>query len=150
MERESRQVVDFDRFNQIGYHIQRDRIKALVDKWGVEKVLAEDNNMSETIHALYRDGVPVEGFHTTAATKPPLIEALILAFQHKSISILDNPVLISELEMFEAKRLPAGYWRYEAPSGMHDDTVIALALAYEIANRPKFVGLVTAGSRSRK
>ncbi len=39
-------------------------------------------------------------------------------------------MLIAELESFEANRLPSGKWRYSAPDGMHDDTVIALALAW--------------------
>jgi len=28
------------------------------------------------------------------------------------------------------ERLPSGSWRYGAPSGLHDDCVIALALAH--------------------
>jgi hypothetical protein len=31
----------------------------------------------------------------------------------------------------------SGYTRYSAPSGGHDDTVIALALAWKVASTPR-------------
>jgi len=39
-------------------------------------------------------------------------------------------VLINELQSYEAERLPSGMTRYSAPAGLHDDTVMALALAW--------------------
>jgi len=38
--------------------------------------------------------------------------------------------LVSELQAYTMERLPSGRFRYSAPAGMHDDTVIALALAW--------------------
>ncbi|HOA25587.1 MAG TPA: hypothetical protein PKI52_16370, partial [Aggregatilineales bacterium] len=68
-------------------------------------------------------------------SKQQLMVALQLAFERGDIRIPDDPVLIAELEAFEATRLPSGRWRYEAPAGMHDDMVISLALAYEACQR---------------
>jgi hypothetical protein len=39
--------------------------------------------------------------------------------------------LISELQAFESTKLPGGGLRYAAPQGMHDDCVMALALAWD-------------------
>ena len=39
--------------------------------------------------------------------------------------------LVGELQAYQAERLPGGMLRYGAPNGMHDDTVIALALAWQ-------------------
>jgi hypothetical protein len=39
-------------------------------------------------------------------------------------------VLVSELVAYQAERLPSGLTRYTAPSGGHDDTVMALAMAW--------------------
>ena len=45
--------------------------------------------------------------------------------------IQNDPVLIAELQAFEATRLPGGSLRYAAPEGQHDDTVIAAAIGLE-------------------
>jgi hypothetical protein len=42
--------------------------------------------------------------------------------------------MIAELEAYEAKRLESGAIRYSAPDGMHDDTVMSLALAWYAAD----------------
>jgi hypothetical protein len=46
------------------------------------------------------------------------------------IRILVDPVLVSELVAYQAERLPSGLMRYGAPGGQHDDTVMALAMAW--------------------
>jgi len=74
--------------------------------------------------------VPVQPFTTTNATKAQIIQALELAFERETIQILDDELLINELMAYQIEKLPSGLIRYNAPDGMHDDTVIALALAW--------------------
>ena len=75
------------------------------------------------------EGLPVVGFETTASSKPPLIQSLVLALEKKEIELLDDPVTIGELEAYEEKRSPlTGRPQYSAPAGMHDDTVMRAAL----------------------
>ena len=125
-----RRVVAIDRFNQIAWDVQRGRLRAMADYWHVMEIWAEANSIGgPNIEALQAEGLPVRGFTTTSESKQQLMVALQLAFERGDIRIPDDPVLIAELEAFEATRLPSGRWRYEAPSGMHDDTVISLALA---------------------
>ena len=142
LDAERRRVVDMDRFNRLDWAFQRGRVKALADKWGVSLIVAESNSIGgPNIEALQRDGLPVIGFETTATSKPPLIESLALAFERREIAVLDDPVLVGELEAYERDVSPVtGRSRYSAPEGMHDDTVIALALAWHGA---------TSGGRSR-
>lgn len=140
MDADTQQLIALDRFNQISWSLQRGRLKALADKYKPRLILAESNSIGEpNIEALQREGLPVQGFSTTASSKPPLIEALALAFESQRIGIIDNPVLIHELQAYEMERLPSGMFRYNAPSGGHDDTVIALALAYDASQRNKVV-----------
>lgn len=135
MDADTFEIVAYDRFNQIDWHTQRQRLKVLADIWQPDMILAESNSIGQpNIEALQRDGLPVTGFTTTNQSKQDVISALQLAFEQQTITIPDDPVLIGELESFEASRLPSGKWRYEAPGGMHDDTVIALALTLEAAN----------------
>lgn len=131
-------VVVVDRFNQLGWQIQYDRVKVLSEMWGVTRGLAELNSIgSPGLEQLQARGMEQwEGFQTTNTSKAGIIQALALAFEQQQIQIPDNPVLIAELESFGAERLPSGKWKYEALGGFHDDTVLALALAWEAKSLP--------------
>lgn len=133
-----RGIVTFlDRFNKVDYTVQRDMIDNAWARWGVGYGLAETNAMgTPNLEMLQRDGLPVSGFTTTATSKRPLIEGLAQAFETERISIPDDPVLIGELEAYERGESPkTGATYYRAPEGMHDDTVIALALAWYALQR---------------
>jgi phage terminase large subunit-like protein len=139
MDAETRRMVDMDRFNQIDWAVQRGRVKAMADKWKVENIIAEHNSIGgPNIEALQREGLPVVSFETTAVSKPPLIESLALAFERSEIEILNDAVLVGELEAYERTVSPVtGRSRYGAPDGMHDDTVISLALALWGCHEPR-------------
>lgn len=130
-------LVGLDRFNQLSWEIQYGRVNETTRRWGIAHGLAELNSIgSPNLERLQRDGLGQwRGFTTTSQSKAEIIQALALAFERGEIRIPDNRVLIDELESFEANRLGSGQWRYSAPEGMHDDTVIALALAWEAHNR---------------
>jgi len=153
IEEQSRRVCAIDRFNQIGWDVQRGRLTALAETWNVSRILAEENSIGgPNIEQLQNEGLPVRGFTTTNQSKQEIIVALQLAFEREMITIPENELLIGELESFEAERLPSGRWRYAAAEGLHDDMVISLALAYEAANRPVTVKRVQSnlyGSRGR-
>ena len=129
--RECKQELALERFNKISYNYQRERLKSLAEHWRVKQILAESNSIGEpNIDALRADGLPVIGFTTTASSKPPLIESLALAFEREEVQWLDIPVATGELEAYERKvSQTTGRSQYSAPEGLHDDTVIARALA---------------------
>ena len=59
-----------------------------------------------------------------------MIEDLAVAFEDKSVQILNIDWLIDELENFTfTYNNKTRNVQYSAPSGMHDDSVISLALA---------------------
>lgn len=120
-----------DRFNQIDYQVQLGRLQALYEKFAPSVIIAESNAMGEPlIEQLQRAGMPVQPFQTTNASKAQAIDALSLAFEREELRILPDPTLVGELQAFEQKRMASGLMRYAAPEGMHDDSVIALALAW--------------------
>jgi hypothetical protein len=132
-----RAVVDIDRYNQIGWALQRGRLVELWRKWLCVAILAEENSIGHVnIEALQQgdpaNGIPplpVQGFMTTNASKTAVIEELVLDIENSRLTYPQHPVLLAELQAFEMSRLPSGLIRYAAPSGIHDDMVIALALA---------------------
>lgn len=138
----TRQMAAMDRFNQIDYQIQIGRLKALAERFNPIQIVAETNAMGEPlIEQMIREGMKITPFTTTNASKQNVIDGLALAFERQDIEILSDPTLISELQAFEATRLPSGMLRYAAPSGMHDDTVIALALAWHaVGRRRMYIG----------
>jgi hypothetical protein len=126
-----REEVYSDRMTQTDYHLQTTRLLALWEKFGKPPIIAEYNSMGgPLVEQLQRMNVPVQPFVTTNATKALIIDALALAFERAEIKILDDALTIGELQAYESERLPSGLIRYGAPEGMHDDTVIALALAW--------------------
>jgi hypothetical protein len=130
-DRTTAQLVHIERFNQISWALQRGRLRTMYDLYKPRAIWAEENSIGgPNIEALQRDGLPVRPFTTTAATKPPLIESLALAFEREQLRIINDPVLVGELQAYTLERLPSGRYRYNAPSGMHDDCVIATALAW--------------------
>lgn len=125
-----RALVYLERFQGVEYATQRVRLASLWERFRRPPVIAEANSMGQpVIEQLGREGLPVQPFTTTNASKTQVIDALALAFEQRALRILDDPVLISELLAFTAEKLPSGLVRYAARSG-HDDTVMALALAW--------------------
>lgn len=128
---DSRRLVALDRFHQVSWSLQRGRLQVLCEHWRPVVVWAEANSVgSVNIEALQAEGLPVHPFHTTAQSKRPLIEGLALAIERGDLALLPDETLLSELAAYRLERLPGGGYRYGAPSGLHDDTVIALALAW--------------------
>ena len=121
-------VAYFDRF-QMDWHNTKETIKRLppapivVDSTGVGDPILED---------LLREGVNIEGLKFTSQSKQQLMEGLASAIQQGRIGFPEG-VIVDELDIFEYQFTAHGV-RYSAPSGFHDDTVMALALAWQNHN----------------
>ena len=134
-------VVALDRSNRVDYTLQCDRLKSLSEKWQPRQIIAEQNSIGQpVIEQLTREGLRIQSFTTTNASKARAIEALALAFERSDIHILNDPVLVSELVAYQAERLQSGLMHYGAPSGQHDDTVMALAMAWtEVSGQHRLI-----------
>lgn len=129
-----------DRFNQIDYAVQRQRLTTLYQRWQIGQIIAEANAMGEpVIEQLQRDDLPVIPFLTTLSTKPPLIESLVLCLERAECQWQADPLWTSELEAYERRVNPrTNRASYAAPSGCHDDTVVARALVWQAARVPEW------------
>ena len=88
-----------------------------VDSTGIGDAIVEE---------LQRECGGVEGFIFSARSKQVIMEGLAASIQGGGCKILDG-VMYEELEAFEFLYTKSGV-RYEAPAGLHDDVVCALAL----------------------
>jgi hypothetical protein len=111
---------------------QQARLKGLWERHGQPPILAEVNGMGQVLNdALRRQRVAVQDFLTSAASKTEIISKLVQGFEQGSIKIPDDEILLGELQAFQCTPLAGGQFRYSAPPGLHDDLVMALAIAYQ-------------------
>lgn len=123
--------VYLDRFNQVDWAFQVQRVEGVSKKWGVKRWDVELNSIGgPNFESLQRMGLPVTGFTTTHVSKQPLIESLSLALETGRIMLLPDEVGKSELQAYQRRVTPTGLSTYGAPDGGHDDTVIARALMW--------------------
>lgn len=128
--------VAVDRMTQTDYTLQIKRLRALWERFGQCLIVAEQNSMGgPLIEQMSREGMRIRAFQTTNATKQVAIDGLALAFERETLRILPDEAQIGELEAYESERLPSGLIRYSAPDGMHDDYVMALAMAHSRLGR---------------
>lgn len=124
--------VDLDRFSGIGWPLQRQRLVNMYHKWNPSLIVAEYNSFGgPNVEVLQAEGLPVRPFTMTSTNKGPLIEALAGAIERSELGLLNDRIQTAELQAYEFERSASGMFKYNAPAGAHDDTVIALALAYE-------------------
>jgi hypothetical protein len=127
MDRDCR-VTFFDRFNQVSWPLQKERIVARAAQGG--RVLIDSTGIGDPIlDDLVKAGVDVEGLKFTNASKQQLVEGLAIAIEQREVGLPDDPIMLNELDAFEYEVGRTGVTRYSAPEGLHDDFVISLALA---------------------
>lgn len=79
------------------------------------------------VESIQQLGAPMSGYMFTPKSKQSLMERLSAAIQSRQVGFPDG-LIRSELETFSYEYTAHGV-RYSAPAGLHDDCVMALALA---------------------
>lgn len=135
-------LVYLDRFNQVDYALQLSRLRAVCERFRPLALVPERNSMGEPLIELVARSPwappQIVPFTTTNASKALAVEAFALALEQGRVKILPDPVLIAELQAYQAERLPSGMLRYRAPEGMHDDCVMAAIIGwYAMTERPE-------------
>jgi hypothetical protein len=126
------EVVFTDRFHRLDWDLQIARIKAAMSRYE-GSLLVDSTGVGEPVYERLRQAdVTAEPYPLTARSKAALIDNLALMLEERLVT-LPRPELwpegIDELEAFEYSVTENGNVRTGAPSGIHDDCVIALALA---------------------
>lgn len=127
-------VVYIERFNKLDYNFQKERIKAVAEKYNA-RVLMDSTGVGDPIFEdLRRDGCMIDDYkYSGNKSKNRLIEKLSIFIQQGRITIPRHEELVNELQAFGMKFTKAGNYTYQAPHGYHDDCVNSLALAvYQI------------------
>lgn len=135
----SKSIVYYDRFTNVDAVAQIARVRALAERFRPSVVVVETNAIGAAMFdMLQRTNVFLYPFHTTHATKLRLIDDLALAFESGAIRVPPDRALLTEFEAYEVQKRASGAFSYSAPSGGHDDIVMAVALAWHaLAIRPQ-------------
>lgn len=132
-------VVDWDRFNMIGYAAQRERLRAKLKYWHCP-VLPERNSIGlPNIELLSMAGIPIisgpdnlPGFDTTGITKPLLIQKMATGLEYDNFLIPKD--FKQEFRIYELSFTPSGHPTFAAPKGFEDDEVISTSLLWWALN----------------
>jgi len=122
-------LVYFDRFNQVDWSLQKQRIKSVYKQYP-GKITIDSTGVGDPIYEdLRNESINIDSFKFNNSSKTDLINNLSLSIEQNKIHYEDIPVLINELEIYAYELTPSRNLKMNAPAGYHDDCVISLALA---------------------
>ncbi len=121
-------LVHFERFNRRPYAEVIERVKDLHRRFNGAKVLIDSTGVGDPILEELQASIGAEGYVFTSKSKVQLIQKLQAVMENGEIKYPYIEPLVKELQFFEYQLTRTGV-KMEARQGMHDDCVIALALA---------------------
>jgi phage FluMu gp28-like protein len=121
--------VYFERFNQISWERQLARIGDVARRYDALVVVDSTGIGDPLAERLRRDNLRLYAYTLTNASKEALIDGLAIKIEKGEVRLLDHETQTNELLAYQYELTPSRNVKMGAPEGMHDDTVIALALA---------------------
>jgi hypothetical protein len=121
----------FERYQQISWTRQIEIIAATSRSYRNASVVLDTTGVGDPIYeALRKERMGrIIPFLFTNASKEALVDNLAMQLEQGRIRLMDIAEQTAELLAFEYEVLPSRKVRMQAPEGMHDDCVIALALS---------------------
>ena len=137
-------VIDIYRANQIEWSTMVREILERIRKWNAT-VMIEVNSIGDVIYEqIKKEWADTHPFVTSSKSKQEIIEGLILDFNEFNIILPSAelfPTLSHELEIFTYDYNPkTRNISYGHPPGMHDDSVISLAICNYCRKTKKSLG----------
>lgn len=137
MDSVTREVVAWERFQDLSWSVQKIKIQELASKYNNALCIIDSTGVGDPIvEDLSRAGLSLwyhgdrPGYKFTNDSKSQLINNLAISIEQRRITFPYEPVLIDELQSFEYSFTDGGgKIKYGAPDGKHDDCVISLGLA---------------------
>lgn len=141
-----KQMVDLIHFSDKDETQTVNEIIRLIKFYQPLKVQVETNSIGQVFYGLLDKAIKAEGlsvmlvrFTTTNESKERLINNFQVAQQNKTVQILEDSCLLTEMDMYEMKTTSNGKRTYNAHSGYHDDCVIAMLLAFDCITKGNYI-----------
>ncbi|GIV10703.1 MAG: hypothetical protein KatS3mg020_0194 [Fimbriimonadales bacterium] len=128
--RDGAKLIALRRWQGLSWREQVEAVAQQVRVYSPVRILCDRTGVGDPLlEALHEAGAPhAEGVVFTQALKQSLIENLALTLEQGKLQLLPDPALLNEMYHFEATPTAHGA-RLQGAQGVHDDLVIALALA---------------------
>ena len=127
--RETRHVVSYRRCTDVEWTVQKEMIIDEINKYRSMAVIDATGVGDPIFEDLKRVGVNARPFKFNNTNKKEIIDRLSVCIEQRLITFPEIVPLIDELKTYAYELTPSRNVRYNAPNGMHDDSVISLALA---------------------
>ena len=150
---ESGQMVFLHYFNDKGTYEQIRFICSILSPYSsvIRGIEPESNSIGTPLIDMMMDELKLRGdgqlcgvihpFTTTNSDKARLVSQMQVSLEQKTITLLDDPGLLSQLTAYEATYNPrTGVVSYNAPQGLHDDNCISTMLALDSLRNSQRVG----------
>jgi len=132
IDRSRHHVVCLDRFKGVNYNLQMKRITELARDYGRPQIWMDTTGLGEVLSDVLKTGgrgLNIRDYKFTNKSKEALLEKLSIWIEKKRLTFPNHEILVDELKTFGIEYSQGGRLKLSAPEGMHDDCVIALALA---------------------
>lgn len=140
--------VRHDRMQKKGYGTYKGIVRASHHAYNDARTLVDATSLGETVVEDLRD-INAEGYKFGgSAAKYDIVHNLVRLFQEHRLAIPYQRELISELSNFQYEVTASKTLRMEAKTG-HDDYVMSLSLAGQLASRPLFTGFFLGGLKDK-
>jgi hypothetical protein len=137
IDKTTKQQVDLLHIRKMEWAEQRRRIVQMYQKWHCKSMGAEMNSIgSVNIEMLRTEGLNVEGFTTTNASKSDIMSDLYEGIHTDGLKFQDHPQQRHEFNTFVSEQTSTGVWKLAAEGEGHDDIVMAMAICWWKAHRP--------------
>lgn len=149
-------LLALDRFGEMEWRMQVERITGLLQAYRVISVAADQTSVGDPVLEMLRNmleqrdmaNIDVEGIVFTNQVKRELVDNLAVRLANREIRFPYIEQLVRELQFYEYELTEAGNVRTRARHGYHDDCVMALALALRAAAKHGLTGgFATSGKR---
>ena len=137
---------EIERYNRVEWPDQKQRIAEMAERHNALIIMDSTGIGDPIFDDLKRAGLKIQGYKLTNESKRVLIQNLMLCVEQTRIRWPESEgwqVVTDEMKRYEYEYSSTGVLRYNAPSGYHDDCVIALGLfAHGVTNivRPTLSG----------
>lgn len=136
--------VRHDRLQNRGYAIYKSVVRSNYDRYHNAPTLIDATSLGESVVEDLAD-IRAEGYRFTGSTaKYEIVQNLVRAFNENRLAIPMDRVLIGELRNYQYDITPSKVIKMEAKQG-HDDYVMSLALATQLATRSRNTGFFMGG-----
>ena len=140
---ENGRVINIERWRDGNTESQIKRIQDVLSGYDVRSGYIEINQERGIWQEINKTYDTIQDWFTTKKNKPGIIQNMKLDIEKKIIKLpqqtCDEETFI-EISDFTFENTESGYVKYSAPTGGHDDAVIALALANEARNPDRHLG----------